>query len=80
MASLTPVEAPEGTMAWPMVPSASVTSTATVGLPRESSTSLAFDAGNSQIHVNLRRIGPNVLRLRDGRSGRDTRRHFSQAS
>src|SRR4051812_29387254 len=39
MASLTPVEAPDGTIASPTVPSASITSTATVGLPRESSTS-----------------------------------------
>src|SRR3954469_1897513 len=38
-ASLMPVEAPDGTIASPTVPSASVTSTATVGLPRESSTS-----------------------------------------
>src|SRR6266567_1666411 len=40
-ASALPVEAPEGTMARPEAPSPSVTSTSTVGLPRESSTSRA---------------------------------------
>ena len=39
----------------------------------------AFDPCDSQIHLNLRRIRSNVLRLRDDRSARDTCRHFSQA-
>src|SRR5947208_15945433 len=38
MASRSPVEAPLGTMARPLEPSASHTSASTVGLPRESST------------------------------------------
>ena len=41
MASCSPVEAPLGTAARPMVPSSSVTSTSTVGLPRESRISRA---------------------------------------
>ena len=40
-ASLSPVEAPLGTIALPTVPSSKVTSTSTVGLPRESKTSRA---------------------------------------
>ena len=40
-ASLSPVEAPEGTIALPKAPDSVVTSTSTVGLPRESITSLA---------------------------------------
>ena len=37
-----PVDAPEGTIALPTKPEAKKTSTSTVGLPRESSTSLAL--------------------------------------
>src|SRR5690606_35839858 len=41
MASCSPVEAPDGTAALPTVPSARITSTSTVGLPRESRISRA---------------------------------------
>ena len=41
-ASREPVEAPEGEDADPFIPQASKTSACTVGLPRESSTSLAI--------------------------------------
>ena len=40
--ALLPVDAPEGTAARPTVPSSRVTSTSTVGLPRESNISRAF--------------------------------------
>src|SRR6185295_10008581 len=42
MASRLPVDAPEGTAARPMTPDSSRTSASTVGLPRESSISLAM--------------------------------------
>ena len=41
-ASLSPVEAPEGTAALPIVPDSKITSTSTVGLPLESNISLAI--------------------------------------
>ena len=41
-ASFSPVEAPEGTAARPMIPLDSVTSTSTVGFPRESKISRAL--------------------------------------
>src|ERR1700677_1071591 len=41
MASCSPVEAPDGTAARPNAPEASLTSTSTVGLPRESMISRA---------------------------------------
>ena len=41
-ASLVPVEAPEGTIAEPKPPISEITSTWTVGLPRESKISLAW--------------------------------------
>src|SRR4029434_7013996 len=41
MASFSPVEAPEGTSAEPVVPSSRRTLASTVGLPRESNTSAA---------------------------------------
>ena len=42
LASYFPVLAPEGTAAIPIVPSSSSTATSSVGLPRESSISLAL--------------------------------------
>jgi hypothetical protein len=42
-----PVEAPEGTAALPSAPQAKTTSTSTVGLPLESSISLALTSINS---------------------------------
>ena len=42
MASRSPVEAPEGTIALPTTPDANVTSACNVGLPRESRISRAF--------------------------------------
>jgi hypothetical protein len=51
MASLAPVEAPDGTIASPVVPSASVTSTATVGFQH-------LDLFNVPIHTSLLNSGP----------------------
>ena len=53
-ASYCPVDAPDGTNARPNAPDSVVTSTYTVGLPRESKTSLAYTSAIiSNVFANI---------------------------
>src|SRR5437870_2417386 len=65
MASRLPVEAPDGTAARPVLPSASRTSTSTVGLPRESRISRAWIDAIALMRVLLP-CGLGVKRWSDG--------------
>ena len=52
-ASLSPVEAPEGTIALPTIPFFNVTLQATVGKPRESNTSYAYTEAILNLFLNI---------------------------
>src|SRR3989442_10027347 len=72
-ASWMPVEAPEGTSAFPCAPPSNVTCTAIVGLPRESSTSRAWTEEMAPSDIAGFRRCPPPLRKRDGERRRFNR-------